>query len=227
MNASITDLSPATEYEVQVRATNKDGDGPWSNEGSALTSQPLPATCASSENEDIRLADGYTPKEGRVEVCLEDPDNSGSYVWGSIWDDYWTDEEASIVFRTLDFYNSEPIGGRFLSSNFGGRLPILLDNLLCDGDESNLLDCPVHPNGIARDSIGDRNCKVTESVGARCLTESEYRQHVEEIPTDDTNQSAMLSVADTRVEEAAGAFLVFHVTLSGTPRCRCGCTPTP
>ena len=218
MSATIMDLSPGTEYEVQVLATNADGDGLWSQSGSSLTSQPLPATCVSSENENIRLADGYTPKEGRVEVCLEDPDNSGSYVWGSICDDYWTDEDAGVICKTLGYYNSEPIGGRFLKSNFGGRLPILLDDLLCDGNESNLLDCKVVGGELARNSIGDHNCKVTESVGVRCLTESEYRQHVEEIPVDDTNLSAMLSVADTRVQEAAGAVLVFHVTLSGTPQ---------
>ena len=208
-NASIADLSPGTEYEVQVRATNKDGDGPWSDEGSAFTSQPLPATCASSENENIRLADGYTSKEGRVEICLEDPDTSGSHVWGSICDDYWTDEEAGIVCKTLGYYNSEPIGGRFLKSNFGGRLPILLDDLVCVGNESNIVDCPVADGGIARNAIGVHNCAVSESVGVRCLTEGEFRQHVEEIPTDNTNQSAMLSVADTRVVEAAGAVLEF------------------
>ena len=216
MNASIKNLSPATEYEVQVRATNKDGDGLWSDEGSATTSQPLPATCLASENENIRLADGYTPKEGRVEVCLEDPNNSGSYVWGSICDDYWTDDDAVVICKTLGYHNSEPIGGRFLSSNFGGRLPILLDNLVCAGNESNILDCPVAGGGIARNSIGDHNCKVTESVGVRCLTESEYTQHVTEIEMDDPNQSAMLSVADVTVYETPGTTLDFVVTLSGT-----------
>ena len=35
--ASITDLAPGTEYEVQARATNADGDGPWSAAGSGTT----------------------------------------------------------------------------------------------------------------------------------------------------------------------------------------------
>ena len=67
--ASISGLSPSTEYDVQVRATNADGDGPWSDDGSATTSAALPATCLMSENGNSRLADGFTPKEGRVEVC--------------------------------------------------------------------------------------------------------------------------------------------------------------
>ena len=35
--ASIADLAPGTEYEVQARATNADGDGPWSAAGSGTT----------------------------------------------------------------------------------------------------------------------------------------------------------------------------------------------
>ena len=35
--ASIADLATGTEYEVQVRATNADGDGPWSAAGSGTT----------------------------------------------------------------------------------------------------------------------------------------------------------------------------------------------
>ena len=35
--ASIADLAPGTEHEVQVRATNADGDGPWSAAGSGTT----------------------------------------------------------------------------------------------------------------------------------------------------------------------------------------------
>ena len=151
-----------------------------------------------------------------MEICLEDPDTSGSYVWGSICDDYWTDEEAGVVCKTKGYYNSEPIGGRFLKSNFGGRLPILLDDLVCVGNESNILDCPVADGGTARNSIGDHNCKVTESAGVRCLTESEYTQHVTEIGTVDPNQSAMLSVADVTVYETPGTTLDFVVTLSGT-----------
>ena len=222
MNASITDLSPSTEYDVHVRATNADGDSLWSNSGSATTSAALPATCASSENENVRLADGNTPKEGRVEVCAEnpnpdsDPNTDDSYVWGTVCDDYWTDDDADVICKTLNYHKSELIGGRFLRSYFGGRLPILLDDLLCVGNESNLFDCPVASGGIARDVIGKNNCKVTESVGVRCLTESEYTQHVTEIEMDDPNQSAMLSVADVTVYETPGTTLDFVVTLSGT-----------
>ena len=222
MNASITNLSPSTEYEVHVRATNADGNSLWSDSGSATTSAALPATCASSENENVRLADGNTPKEGRVEVCAEnpnpdsDPNTDDGYVWGTVCDDYWTDDDADVICKTLNYHKSELIGGRFLRSYFGGRLPILLDDLLCAGNESNLFDCPVASGEIARDVIGKHNCKVTESVGVRCLTESEYTQHVSEIEMDENSQSPMLSVADVTVYETPGTTLDFVVTLSGT-----------
>ena len=217
MNASIRDLSPSTAYQVQVRATNEDGDGLWSDSGSASTSAALPATCAMSENGDVRLADGFTPKEGRLEICAEDPDTNGTYIWGTVCDDYWTDEDAGVVCKALNYHNSEPIGGRFLKSNFGpGTLGFLLDDLLCNGNESGLLDCPVARGGLAKDALGLHNCRVTESVGVRCLTESEYTQHVTEIDMTDPNQSAMLSVADVTVYETPGTTLDFVVTLSGT-----------
>ena len=226
MNASISSLSPSTEYDVQVRATNDDGDSLWSDEGSASTSAALAATCASSENGNVRLADGFTPKEGRVEICALDPKGTtdtsdDEQVWGTICDDYFTDDDADVVCKALGYHNSEPIGDRFRRSYFGTGEPlkILLDDLLCDGDEDSLLECAVAGNrpGTAADYIGIHNCKVSETVGVRCLTESEYTQHVTEIEMDDNSQSPMLSVADVTVYEAPGTTMDFVITLAGTP----------
>ena len=216
-NASITSLSPNTAYEVQVRASNADGDGPWSDSGSASTSTPLPETCSSSENANVRLADGFTPKEGRVEVCADDPDDDSGHIWGTVCDDYWTDEEAGVVCKALGYYNSEPIGGRFLRSEFGsGTLPILLDDLICEGTEANLLQCMIAGGGLAGNAIGDHNCRATEIVGVRCLTQAEFEQHEFQIQPDPTSDPVTISVAETRVTEAAGAMLEFPVTLSAT-----------
>ena len=216
-NASITDLSPNTGYQVQVLARNADGDGPWSDSGSATTSTPLPETCSPSENANVRLADGFTPKEGRVELCADDPDDNNGHIWGTVCDDYWTDDDAAVVCKALGYYNSEPIGGRFRRSYFGsGTLPILLDDLICDGDEADLLQCLIASGGLAGDAIGDHNCLATEIVGVRCLTRAEFEQHEFQIQPDPTSDPVTLSVADTSVTEAAGAMLEFPVTLSGT-----------
>ena len=91
-------------------------------------------------------------------------------------------------------------GGRFLQSHFGAAdegVPIWLDNLLCDGDESDLIDCP-RAWQIEGTTLGQHNCSLEhlEDVGVRCLT----------------GETAQLSVADTAADE--GGILFFRVTLN-------------
>ena len=44
----------------------------------------------------MKLVGGIVPTEGRIEVCI------GGY-WGTVCDDYWTFEDASVVCRQLGF----------------------------------------------------------------------------------------------------------------------------
>ena len=146
------------------------------NPAGSLTDHPVAngsrpgERCAGVEGS-MRLADGADSKEGRVEVCADDDTADATPArWGVVCDDYWTNDDADVVCKALDFERSEPHAGRFRKSYFGaGTGPIWLDDLICDGDESSLLDCLVANGRRARDTIGAHNCKVTEVVGVRCM----------------------------------------------------------
>ena len=132
---------------------------------------PLPGVqCAGSEGE-VRLMDGGDGQEGRVEVCADDDTGDNTPArWGTVCDDYWTDDDADVACRALGYERSEPYAGRFLRSRFGaGAGPVWLDDMLCAGNESNLLDCPLASGRTARDAIGVHNCKSGEIVGVRCM----------------------------------------------------------
>ena len=58
----------------------------------------------SCEDGDIRLVDGESDMEGRLELC-----RAGK--WGTVCDSQWTDKHTAVVCRYLGF--SDIIGGRF------------------------------------------------------------------------------------------------------------------
>ncbi|NXI28462.1 NETR protein, partial [Sterrhoptilus dennistouni] len=100
----------------------------------------------------VRLVDGESTKEGRVEVLLHGQ-------WGSVCDDDWTDRDAAVVCRQLGF--SGTAKARAMAYFGEGHGPIHLDNIECSGMEHTLGQCATPDTRI-------HSCWHTEDVGVMC-----------------------------------------------------------
>ncbi|XP_030834721.1 deleted in malignant brain tumors 1 protein-like [Strongylocentrotus purpuratus] len=100
----------------------------------------------------VRLVDGQTALEGRVEVVF-----NGS--WGTVCDDFWDLDDARVVCRMLGFQTAM----RAVSSaGYGeGSGSIILDDVECLGTERNLAECSHNGYEI-------HNCVHSEDAGAVC-----------------------------------------------------------
>ena len=80
----------------------------------------------------VRLANGSTPYEGRVEVYY-------AGQWGTICGDGWSIEDANVICRQLGYLQASQA---WQNSDFGeGSGPVLLDGVACNGNESNIEQC--------------------------------------------------------------------------------------
>ena len=108
----------------------------------------------------VRLVDGPNPYTGRVEVYVS-TDGLGS--WGTICDDNWDIQDATVVCHELGYPYAV---GAPTNAHYGeGTGPILLDNVLCLGNESGIFAC-MH-NGV-----GNHDCFHHEDASAECLSMS-------------------------------------------------------
>ena len=129
----------------------------------------------------MRLVNGSTAYEGRVEVCY-----NGTY--GTVCDDKWDVLDAAVVCRqlgynstgtfsirvcmfmseraiiTMNMISSLPSAVVAVSNGYFGAassVPIHLDNVLCSGTEESLFSC-------SSPSVGTHNCEHTEDAGVIC-----------------------------------------------------------
>ena len=108
---------------------------------------------ALTSNGTIRLVDGSSDNEGRVEIFYEQ--------WGTVCDDFWDLNDAMVVCRQLGYLHAV---NAYSSSQFGqGTGPIWLDNIHCTGTESRLDQC-------THNGIGVHNCIHSEDAGVRCIS---------------------------------------------------------
>ncbi|KAG2466652.1 neurotrypsin isoform X1 [Polypterus senegalus] len=109
----------------------------------------------------VRLAGGNTEHEGRVEVY-----HGG--LWGTICDDQWDDSDAEVVCRQLGFGG---IAKAWRQAHYGeGSGPVLLDEMMCTGNELSIEQCPKSP-------WGEHNCDHKEDASVSCspLTDGSLR----------------------------------------------------
>ncbi|XP_055526908.1 uncharacterized protein LOC129719538 [Wyeomyia smithii] len=102
---------------------------------------------------EMRLADGPSPSEGRVEVKYRG-------IWGTICDDDFGLREARVVCRQLGLNGTAEVRKNFYKQGTG---QIWLDQVVCNGNETSIDNC-IHWHW------GEHNCGHTEDVGIRCGT---------------------------------------------------------
>lgn len=107
------------------------------------------------DNGDVRLAGTRSSgdHEGNVEVCF-----SGN--WGTVCQDNWDSVDSATVCRILGYESKYAIPTR--SAHFGAATGIiLLDNVMCTGNETNILEC-------ASQNPGDHDCTHFMDAGVIC-----------------------------------------------------------
>nr|XP_034992639.1 LOW QUALITY PROTEIN: scavenger receptor cysteine-rich domain-containing group B protein-like [Zootoca vivipara] len=101
---------------------------------------------------EIRLVNGTSHCNGMVEFL-----HNGQ--WGTICDDDWGIEEATVVCRQL---RCGPAISATLEAQFGGKTgPIWLDEVRCSGTEPELSQCPAS-------NWGEHDCTHEEDAGVVC-----------------------------------------------------------
>uniref|UniRef100_A0A1X7TYN8 SRCR domain-containing protein n=1 Tax=Amphimedon queenslandica TaxID=400682 RepID=A0A1X7TYN8_AMPQE len=104
------------------------------------------------KNGDIRLVGGSDPLVERVELCV-------NKTWGTICDDYWDDNDASVVCRQVGFSGQ---GAKARYSSFTEKLKSFhIIDLHCNGTEENVFDCPhIH--------VQQHNCSHEDDASVQC-----------------------------------------------------------
>uniref|UniRef100_A0A3Q2PZI9 HHIP like 1 n=1 Tax=Fundulus heteroclitus TaxID=8078 RepID=A0A3Q2PZI9_FUNHE len=106
------------------------------------------------QNGTVRLVgDRIHGDRGRVEIYIHG-------AWGTVCDDLWSMKNAEVVCRQLGFQYALK-AARNSEFGEGKELPILLDDVHCNGTESNLLNC-------THAGVGNHNCAHYEDAGVIC-----------------------------------------------------------
>ncbi|EDO46104.1 predicted protein, partial [Nematostella vectensis] len=115
---------------------------------STWTSSPVPEV----KTPIVRLTNGSTPTEGRVELLYGNQ-------WGTVCDDNWGIPDADVICHMLGLPGAVKA---VTAGHYGaGSLPMGLDEVGCHGNESDIWDC-------ASDGWGKHDCAPNEAAGVVC-----------------------------------------------------------
>lgn len=100
----------------------------------------------------VRLKGGAKVGEGRVEVLKNNE-------WGTVCDDRWNLQSASVVCRELGFGSAkEALTGARMGQGMG---PIYMNEVKCVGQEKSIWNCPFK-------NITSEDCQHMEDAAVRC-----------------------------------------------------------
>lgn len=164
---------------------------------------------------DMRLANGDSANEGRVEIFYRGQ-------WGTVCDNLWDLTDASVVCRALGFENATDALGQ---AAFGpGSGPIMLDEVECTGTEPSLANCS---------SLGwlKSNCRHRQDAGVICTNETRGVYTLDlssELPEAlgqifDNQMGCDLSIRVKGEEEEDLGFCAHRLILSANPEARALC----
>ena len=112
------------------------------------------STCAVPPEGNVRLVGGPSLNEGHVEVY-----HNGK--WGTVCDDGWDIDDASVVCRQLGHLLATGAPG---GATFGaGSGPIWYGEVNCTGNERNLTQC-------SHSGVGVHKCVHGDDAGVICAS---------------------------------------------------------